>query len=56
MAEATTFSSVTIQFAVPGIKAGVALYRKLFGKPTDFEPYEDFKEWKAMPDATKIRR
>ncbi len=55
MAEATPFSSVMIQFAMPGIKAGVALYRKVFGKPPDFEPYEDFKEWKATPGATKTR-
>ncbi len=54
MAEAPPFSSVTIQFAVPGIKPGGVLYGKLFGKPPDFEPYEDFKERKATRGATKI--
>lgn len=52
MVEVPTFASMTIQFLVPDIKAGVAFYTKLFGKPPDFEPNEDFKEWKVTPGAT----
>lgn len=45
------FAGVTIQLAVPDIKAGVEFYTKLFGKPPDFEPTEDFKEWQLTPGA-----
>jgi predicted enzyme related to lactoylglutathione lyase len=51
MAGETPFGSVTIQVCVSDVTAGVAFYTKLFGKPPDFEPFEDFKEWKLTPGA-----
>lgn len=48
MARAHRFGGLTVEFRVPDIRAGVEFYSQLFGRPPDFEPREDFKEWEAF--------
>lgn len=46
------FGGFTIQFCVPDIRAGVTFYSRLLGRPPNFEPYEDFKEWDGIGGCT----
>jgi catechol 2,3-dioxygenase-like lactoylglutathione lyase family enzyme len=41
----TPFTSLTVQFYVPDIAAGVAFYSRALGRPPNFAPYPDFYEW-----------
>ena len=41
----TQFRSLTVQFYVADIQAGVDFYTKAFGRPPNFAPYPDFQEW-----------
>jgi hypothetical protein len=45
-----SFLGVTVQVSVPDFKAGLNFYSRLFGRPPEFEPYDDFAEWKAVKD------
>lgn len=33
---------------MPDIQAGINFYSRLFRRPPDFEPHEDFKEWEVF--------
>jgi len=48
MARADRFGGGTVEFRVPDIRAGVAFYSRLFGRPPDFEPHTDFVEWEGF--------
>ena len=48
MARSDRFSGITVQFFVPDIRAGIEFYSRLFGRPPDFKPHEDFKEWEVF--------
>jgi catechol 2,3-dioxygenase-like lactoylglutathione lyase family enzyme len=41
----TRFRSMTVQFYVPDIRAGVEFYTRALGRPPNFAPYPDFHEW-----------
>jgi catechol 2,3-dioxygenase-like lactoylglutathione lyase family enzyme len=41
----TRFRSMTVQFYVPDIEAGVGFYTRALGRPPNFAPYPDFHEW-----------
>jgi predicted enzyme related to lactoylglutathione lyase len=43
------FDGLTIQLGVADIRAGVEFYAALLGRPPDYEPHEDFKEWEVFP-------
>ncbi|HET7657056.1 MAG TPA: VOC family protein [Bacillales bacterium] len=40
---------MTMQFRVLDHEEGARWYEKLFGRPADFVPHEDFAEWELMP-------
>jgi predicted enzyme related to lactoylglutathione lyase len=46
-----SFLGVTAQVSVPDFKAGLNFYSRLFGRPPEFEPYDNFAEWEAVKDA-----
>jgi len=39
------FGGLTVQFFVPEIEAGVAFYTRALGRPPNFAPTPDFREW-----------
>jgi catechol 2,3-dioxygenase-like lactoylglutathione lyase family enzyme len=41
----THFRSMTVQFYVPDIEAGVDFYTRALGRAPNFAPYPDFHEW-----------
>jgi predicted enzyme related to lactoylglutathione lyase len=41
---------ITVQVSVPEFKAGLNFYSRLFGRPPEFEPYDDFAEWEAVKE------
>jgi hypothetical protein len=52
MGDGNGFLGLTFQFAVPDIREGIKFYSRLFRRPPDFEPHDDFKEWKIIENCT----
>ena len=53
MSELTRFRSLTVQFYVPDIQAGVDFYTRALGRPPNFAAYPDFQEWDQIaPNVT----
>ncbi|MBI3670707.1 MAG: VOC family protein [Acidobacteria bacterium] len=48
MAPTNRFLGLTVQFFVADIRAGIEFYSRLIGRPPDFEPHADFKEWEIF--------
>jgi predicted enzyme related to lactoylglutathione lyase len=42
-------AGMTLQVPVGDIKAGRHFYATLFGRDPDFEPHDDFLEWRVLP-------
>src|SRR5207249_5286379 len=38
----------TMEFRVPDLPAGIEFYARLFGRPPDFWPHNDFVEWEIF--------
>ena len=49
MQTAAEFSGITLQLRVPDLAAGRDFYAKLFGRPPDISPHDDFHEWEILP-------